>query len=511
MIMLRLFAEINAKIWWRSIQGIELAAMIFYSIFILIVAGQFMGLLIILLFTDDIEFAQQFYPWITGDIQYFVHLVFVNVLWINQVFFTKINRFNLNENRKLLTYGFGVNRLSKYLNFAGFLHPLNLLFTFFWLTYSSFLAESALQITASVLLILANYAVLNSIKWRFRIFSVERFKYVSAVVITIVVFFMLIIHYHDYSPYLFSPAVAAESFTPWLIYTPGYVFFYVFAVESNTAILIFIICTLSFLLFLLMKDMIMNTKAALLTPVQQSSHKVKKSKLSNFIYWLGHEGGKYFFTVWSHKYSKIQLLITYVFVIPYIVILGDGIYVIGVFLTLIPVIFLLVMLTNLFGFENRELLLSLQLPVKIEYLVKQRLNAALLITLAGSSIVLILVPVFITDITVMIQVHMGIILISLVFLHYIMKSSIDNYKKIEEVSVMSVSNPVLPASVTFTSVFIVMILGVFTFIVFERFIWYHISVLFVVNIFLYLSLRKKLLSVYEPFKEKVIPKLWNEL
>jgi hypothetical protein len=509
--MLKLFAEINAKMWWRSIQGIELAAMVFYSIFILIVVGQFMGLLIILLFTDDIEFAQQFYPWITEDIQYFVHLLFVNFLWLNQVFFTKINRFNLNENRKLLTYGYPVNRLSNYLNLAGFLHPVNLLFIFFWLTYSSFLAQSPLQITASVLIIIANYAVLNSIKWRFRIFSAEKFKYVSAVVITIVVFFLLLIQYHDYSPYLISPALAAESFIPWLIYSPGYVFFYVFAVESNTAILIFIISILCFLLLLLMKDLVQNTKIALLTPVQQSSHKVKKSSLSKFFKWLGHEGGKYFYTVWSHKYSKIQLLITYVFVIPYIIILGDGVYVIGVFLTLIPVIFLLVMLTNMFGFENRELLLSLQLPVKIEYLVKQRLNTALLVTLAGSSIVLILVPVFITDIIIMLQVHMGIILISLVFLHYIMKSSIDNYKKIEEVSVMSVSNPVLPASITVTSVFIVMILGVFTFIVVERFIWYHISVLFLVNIYLYLSLRKKLNTVYEPFMKKVIPKLWNEL
>lgn len=509
--MLKLFAEINAKSWWRSIQGIELAAMVFYSMFILIVASQFMGLLIVVLFTDHIEFAQQFYPWITEDIQYFIHLVFVNVLWLNQIFFTKINRLNLNENRKLLAFGFTVNRLSNYLNFIGFLHPINLLFITIWLIYGGLLSDSPLQLMASVMMILANYGIINSIKWRFRIFSAERFKFVSTVVITIVVFFILIIQYHEHSLYLISPAVAAERFTSWLMYSPGYLFYYIFTIESNNPNLIIISSALIIVLFLSIKDMILNTKAALLAPVQQSSNQMKKSNLSNFIYCLGYEGGKYFFTVWSHKYSKVQLLITYVFVIPYIFILGDSIYVIGVFLTLIPIIFLLVMLTNMFGFENRELLLSLQLPVKIEYLIKQRLNAALLMTLAGSSIVLILVPVFITDIPAMIQVHMGIITISLVFLHYIMKSSIDNYKKIEEVSAMSVSNPVLPASITFSSVFIVMILGVFTFIVFEPYIWYHISALFVLNILLYLSLRKKLKTVHKPFKEKLIPKLWNEL
>lgn len=509
--MLKLFAEINAKTWWRSIQGIELAAMFFYSFFILIIASQFMGLLIILLFTDDIEFAQQFYPWITRDIQYFVHLVFVNILFLNQVFFTKINRLNINENRKMLAYGYTVDRLANYLNIAGFLHPVNLLFIMFWLVYSFFLSESNLQLTASILLIFANYALINSIKWRFRIFSVERFKYVSAVVITFVVFFILIIQYHDHSLYLISPAEAADLYTQWLIYTPGYLFYYVIAVESVQSILIFISIILILILYLLMKDMILNTKTALLTPVQQVTSREKKSNLVYFLDWLGHEGGKYFFTVWNHKYSKFQLLITYVFVIPYIVILADSVYVIGVFLTLIPIIFLLVMLTNMFGFENRELLLSLQFPVKIEYLIKQRLNSALLVTLAGSSIVLILVPVFIREITVMIQVHLGIVLISLVFLHYIMKSSIENYKKIEEVSVMSISNPVLPASITFMAVFIVMILGIFTFIVVEQFIWIHISLLILANIFLYLSLRKKLNTVYGPFKQKLIPKLWNEL
>jgi hypothetical protein len=98
-----------------------------------------------------------------------------------------------------------------------------------------------------------------------------------------------------------------------------------------------------------------------------------------------------------------------------------------------------------------------------------------------------------------------------VFMHYIMSSSINNYKKIEAVSVMSVSNPVLPASITFTSVFIVTILGLFTFIIIEQYIWYHISAILLINIFLLIFLIKKLRSVAQPFKEKVIPRLWNEL
>ncbi len=508
--MFKLFSTLNAKLWWRSLQGVEIAAMIFYSVFIMLIVGQFLGVILLLLFAD-VTMAQQIYPWITPDIQLFANFVFVNGLWLTQIFFTKINRLRINENRKLLAFGMPVGKLTNYLNFAGFFHPINFLFQFFWLLYLINMSQSPLQMLVVVLFVLANYGVINSLKWRFRLFSSERFSQVGAVILTLVLFFILLSIYVDYTPYFVSPESAADALLGWLYYSPGYVFYYIGSELTGLAEQLISISVLMVLIFYINKDLAANTKAALLTPPQSSSTVQKKSQLAGFIRWLGHEGGKYFYAVWNHKYSKIQLLITYVFVIPYIIILGDGTYIIGVFLTLIPVIFLMVMLTNMFGFENRELLLSLQFPVKTEYLVKQRITAALLICLIGSSIVLIMVPVFIVSLPVMIQVHLGIILISLVFMHYILKSSINNYKKIEEVSVMSVSNPVLPASITFTSVFIVTILGIFTFIVFENYIWYHIAALVVANILLLFTLMKKLKSISVPFKKKVIPRLWNEL
>lgn len=509
--MLKLFATLNAKIWWRSLAGVEIAAMLFYSVFLLLVLGQFLGVILILIFMDDVEQARQFYSWITEDIQFTAHLVFLNSLFFSQIFFVKINRLQLNENRKLLSFGMSANRLAWYLNLAGFFHPLNVIFLFVWLLYLINMAGSATHIAMVTLLVFVTYGVISSLKWRFRIFSAERFKQLSAVVSTFVLFFILIGLYLDFTPYIESPDLAAQTVNPWLIYTPGYLFYYAGHLLTDPAIHIFLIALLLFLFVVVNRDMMLNTKSALLSPPQTTSAITKKSQLSFFIKWLGHEGGKYFHAVWSHKYSKIQLLITYVFVIPYIVFLGDSTYIIGVFLTLIPMIFLMVMLTNMFGFEHREILLSLQFPVRLETIVIERIKAALLICLAGSSIVLILVPVFIESIPAMLQMHMGIIMISLVFLHYILRSSINNYKKIEEVSVMSVSNPVLPASITFSSVFIVMIIGLFTFFIFESFVWYHIAILVGVNLILLLSFMRKLARISYPFKLKMIPKLWNEL
>jgi hypothetical protein len=509
--MFKLFSVMNARLWWRSLQGLEIAAILFYGLFVLLIAGQFTGVVVLLLFTDDIETAQMFYPWITEDIQYFVHLLFVNILWANQVFFTKINRLKISENRKLLTFGMPARKLSVYLNIAGFLHPINALFHFFWILYAGFLSETYIQFAAGVLLVVTNYALIYSLKWRFRIFTAEKFRQVGAVVSTFVLFFILVALYLDVTPFISSMAEAADLLTGWLIYTPGYLFYYVFGVMDGTAEEVVTISILGIVIVTSVVDIIRNTKMALLTPVQNTSHKVQTGQLALFIKWLGHEGGKYFYAVWNHKYSKIQLMITYVFVVPYIIFLGDTSYIIGVFLTLLPIIFLLVMLTNMFGFENRELLLSLQFPIRTKEIVRQRIQTAILVCLGGSSLVFILVPVFITGFAEMTQVYLGILCVVLVFLHYILKSSIINYKKVEEVSVMSVSNPVLPASITFIAVFIVMILGIGTFIFFESIIYYHIALLAVVNLLLFISFKRKLSQIEEPFIQKVIPKLWNEL
>lgn len=509
--MLKLFSSLNLKLWWRSLQGIEVAAILFYSVFIIIATGQFFGVILVLLFTSDIEQFQSLYPWLTEEVHLFANLLFVNAFWFTQVFFTKISRLRINENRKLLSFGMPVRKLTHYLNLAGFMHPLNLIFQVFWFIYLGFMAQTAIQYVIVFLLILVNYGLITSIKWRFRMFTADRFKYVSGTTVILVIFALLLASSVDYQPYLTSPQAAAQSLTEWLYFLPGYIFFYIGSSLTGTVEQATVAGILLILAMLLNRDIHLKTKTSLLSPPKSTSEVENNRGLPRFMKWLGKEGGKYFYSVWNHRYSKIQLLITYIFVVPYVVLLGNTTYIIGVLLTLIPIIYLMVMLTNMFGFENRELLLSLQMPVKKKTIVTQRIMAAILVSLAGSSIVFILVPIFIESVPTMIQVHLGILTICLVFLHYIMTSCIENYKKIEEVSVMSVSNPVLPISMSFSAMFIVMILGLFTFFVFEEYIWFHIAALICVDLVLGITLIRKINSMPEPFQTKVIPKLWNEL
>lgn len=509
--MLKLFSTLNLKLWWRSLQGVEVAAILFYSVFIMIATGQFFGVILVLLFTSDIEKFQSIYPWLTEEVHLFANLLFVNAFWFTQAFFTKISRLRINENRKLLSFGMPVKQLTHYLNLAGFIHPLNLIFQIFWLIYLGFMAQSTIQYLIVLLLILVNYGLITSIKWRFRTFAADRFKYVSGTTIILVISALILASTVDYQPYISSPQAAAGYLTDWLYFLPGYIFYYIGSSLTGFVEQYAVVVILMILAVLVNRDIYLKTKASLLSPPKTTSSIENNSSLAKFMKWLGKEGGKYFYTVWNHQYSKIQLLITYIFVVPYVVLLGNTTYIIGVLLTLIPIIYLMVMLTNMFGFENRELLLSLQMPVKRKTIVTQRIIAAILVSLAGSSIVFIMVPIFVESLPVMVQVHLGILTICLVFLHYIMTSCIENYKKIEEVSVMSVSNPVLPISMSFSAMFIVMILGLFTFFVFEEYIWFHITALIALDLILGITLIRKINSMPEPFQTKVIPQLWNEL
>jgi hypothetical protein len=514
--MFKLFVSLNVRLWWRSLRGIEIGAILFYSIFLLLILGQFIGIAVTLLFAPELEIVQEAYPWFTADVQLMFNLIFINMFWFTQLFFTKISRLRINDNRKLLALGMPVRKLVNYLNLAGFFHPVNLLFNAIWIFYLGLLTDSVLQFSAVVLLIIANYGVINSFKWRFKLFTDENLKWVNGVLGIFVIMLILFSSSMDFRTYFEQPELVALNVNQWLIFTPGSFFYWMSHDVTNNLAVWASIAVFGGLIILLKKDLNEHTKHALLMPVASSSSSSKDSnQISLFISWLGHQGGKYFYSVWNHPYSKTQFLLTYVLVIPYIIIMNDGTpvgsYMVAVFLALMPVLFLMVMLTNMFGFEHRELLLSLQAPVHYSKIIQERFLTALKISQVAMLTVLIAIPFFFDTIITMFQILCGVIFITVVFLHYVLNSCIDNYKKIENVSLMSVSNPVVPASVTFTSMFIVLVLGVFTFIILDQNQWVHIVLLICANTVMIIWFIKKFKTISQPFKSKVIPQLWNEL
>ncbi len=252
-----------------------------------------------------------------------------------------------------------------------------------------------------------------------------------------------------------------------------------------------------------------------MTPVASSVDNSPVSRLKLFKKWLGIEGGKYLFTVWSHSYTKTQLLLTFFIPAIYIIIMNDGttagLFTVAMFLSFIPAFFLMLLFTNMFGFENRELLLSLQSPTPTDVILKERVYTALKVSFLGFFIAMCFVPLFFDTFIDVIQIWLAMIFVSQSVLHFVIKSAINNYKKIEDVGLMSVSNPVIPASITFICMFIILFMGLLSFFVIESYQWIHIITIFLLNIILAVYFIKKLNRIEILFKSKIIKHLWNEL
>ncbi|WP_069131903.1 hypothetical protein [Rhodohalobacter halophilus] len=513
--MTRLFLELNGKLWWRSLRAVEIGAILFYSLFLLLVFGQFVGVGFTLIFASDHAAVQEQFPWYTAEVQYMIHLLFINLVWFAQLFYTKISRLRLNDNRKLLAMGMPLHRLINYMNIAGFLHPVNLLFNLFWFIYLGLMATTIIQAIMVSILIVLNYGLINAIKWRFKRFTAGNSNRINGLYGMLAMLFLIFLVQIDLSQYFAKPDVYAPIVNNWLVYTPGMVIYSSAIWTPGQLNVLVTFVTVLICGFLLQRDLYLQTERALLTPASSESNDKENSGVRLFIKWLGLHGGKYFYSVWKHPFSKTQILLTYFFVIPYIIFISTGTenggFMTSILLSLIPVIFLMVLMANMFGFENRELLLTLQAPIQRGQIIRERLHTAFKITAAGLLSVLIFIPFLYYSAVTMLQVFIGVIFITLVFAHYVFQSSMTNYKKIEDVSLMSVSNPVVPASVNFTGMFIVVLIGMITFPVLENLQWFHITALLAGNLILLFLYIKKLQSVSDSFNEKVIPQLWNEL
>lgn len=513
--MFKLFATLNARLWWRSLGGSELAAILFYSLFLILVFSQFIGVALTLLIAPDLEIVRETYPWFTPEVQVAIHLIFINALWISQAFFIKISRLRLQDNRKLLAMGMPLSRLARYLNFAGFLHPLNFLFSLFWLIYLGLMTSTGLQFLAVVFFIIVNYSLISSLKWNFKLFSSRHIKFVNGILGLTLFSMLLFVPALDPGAFIVHPEAFMTYLLRWLQYTPAYPVYLLAKELTGGPILIWSIFLLLLLAIYLNRHLISQTRTALLIPRSGASDDSSPSRLTFFKKWLGLEGGKYIYNVWNHSYTKTQLAISFLIPAFYIILMNDGTstgkFMVVIFLTLLPAFFLMLLITNMFGFENRELLLTLQSPSTVSHIISERVKTALKLSMLSFCFVILFVPLFFDTLLSMVQIVFAIGFVLQLILLYVIKSSINNYKKIEDVGLMSVSNPVIPASVTFLCMFIILFAGLFSFIVVEQFQWLHTLILLLINIGLAVHFINKMKRIETFFKSKIIPQLWNEL
>lgn len=513
-----LFLNINAKAWWRSVGSTEMIAFVIYAVFMLLLFAQLAGIAVLLIFTPDFASVQQIYPWFTEDIHLLFQLLFANMLWVGQFFFTRSSRLQFNENRKLVALGFSLEKVSRFMNIAGLLHPLNLLFNAVWLFFLVPMADGVAEKTVVIFLILLNYGLIHVLKWHFKTPSKNYSQWLH--MILVILFFVVIFWGPGLLDQLDGTRLGeyAEVLLTWLIYTPGMLLIFVSSAVSLSVVWMGVAVAFMIAIGFVWIELNRQTRRTLQQPPAfEPSSRQPGRLLKVLIRLFGHEGGKYIHAVSRHTYCRTQILFIYLFVGIYAVLFtgNDAEMMSGSLImllaSLIPVTFLMLMLSNAFGFENRELLLSFQFPAEQKDLLRNRVVAALIVTAIGSAFIPVLIPFLYDGWLSILQSILGVLLICLTFLYFISWSSVNNYKKIEQVGFLSMSNPVIPISVTFISFIVVMIVGLLSFTVIASLQVYHVIALLVANSYLLWLLRGRLNRAEQILSKSLMPKLWNEL
>lgn len=515
--MLQKLLYLNWKLFLDRLTNLQTVLLIGYGLFLFIMLVNLMGSALIVVFLDSTSGLQVELPWLTPELHRLILLTFATVFWILHFSFTSTRLLNMEENRKLLACGYPSGALSWHLNLMCLYHPVNMIYNITWLVFLALQIHSFWNIPILVAAVLFNYGVIYSIKHRFLHMVEKRFKVVvfSFIFVIFGVISAMAIISRQTQSILSEVAIQLSQLIDILLWLPGGLLFrsatYVHT-PLLTGVLFFFLVLLTFLVF---RDHYHKTKEGLMNP---SIIRVRKegNKLWYFLRrWLGHNAGKYYYYVMTHPYNRLQVfaiaLIPLIY-IPILLIVDFGvisIILIATMLAAIPVALLGMGMANMFGYEQRELLLHLQLPVPFEKQLKERflgiITVPLFIFYAITIFELLRLPQLGTAFSIYIANTFFFLCFMLVFLW----SSFYQYQKVSYSS-FSFKHPIIPQKVTFTMSSAIFILGYSVFVPLGEWHSYRMWVMtgLIIAIGIYLFQNFDLLA--RAFKNRILRKIWND-
>lgn len=507
---------LNWKIFVSNLNRFQLLLLTGYIIFlgIMLVNLSATALLVVMLDTDP--WMKMQLPWLTPEIYTFILLVFANTYWIMHFSFTNLRLLNIEENRKLLGFGFPLKQLTKYLMLIGFFHPVNIIYNFTWLVFLLIQVNYAYQVPIILVGVLMNYLIIYSIKHRFIQIVERRF-------IAVIVFFMFFIFalfqfvslFTENSREIFAQIIPrVEVLNAFLSWLPGGLFIQGVTVDygwTNAAILLaIIISTCALFLF----DHFRNTKKGLLNPTINKAEE-QTSKLWQFLRKIfGINAGKYYYYVMIHPYNKLQLLTLALIPVVYVPLLLQLDYpiaktiLIPTILAGIPVALLAMGMANMYGYENRELLLHIQFPVKLERQLKERFLGIFILPLIIFYIITILELLYIPELGSPIKIFVSNTFFFLCFMLLFIWSSYYQYQK-ATYSSFSYKHPIIPQKVTFVISFALFTMGYLVFVPIGDLDWYRITIMATVILIIGVYLWQHMILLVNLFKKQVLQRLWT--
>lgn len=509
---------LNWKFFLARLSRFQTLVIAGYTIFLLIMFFNLMGTALVVIFLDSTPQYEIDLPWLTPEVHQLILLTFANVFWVMHFAFTSTRLLNIDENRKLLAFGYPSGKLSRHLNLMSLYHPVNVIYNLTWLVFLSVQVNSGWNIPVLVLAVFLNYGIIYSIKHRFLHLMEKRFKIIAFSVIFVIfgTIQALAIISRQTQAWLGELSIQLAEIITFMYYLPGGLLYLSATYEHDLLTTGIVLASCFILALLIFRDHYQKTLEGLLNPAVVKAEQ-KVSRLWAFLKkWLGPNAGKYYYYVLTHPYNRLQLLAIVLIPVVYIPLLLHLEYglisaiLIPTMLAAVPVALLAIGMANIFGYENREFLLHMQFPVPFEKQLKERFLGIITVPLFIFYGITIFEITRLPEIGHVFDIYIANTFFFLCFMMVFLWSSFYQYQKASYKS-FSFKHPIIPQKVTFTISFAIIILGYTIFVPLGDLQPYRLWVMIFLIGALVTYLWKNFEVLVNLYRKKILRQLWNEL
>lgn len=513
--MLHKLIYLNWSAFLERLTKFQTFLVVGYIIFLLILFSNLLGsALVIVLFDQNPVIADRL-PWLTSEIHLLITLIFANVLWILHFSFTSTRLLNMEENRKLLAYGYPVKKLSWHLNLIGFFHPLNLIYNFTWLVFLLVQIRHLMYVPVVLAVVLLNYAVIYSIKHRFLKIIEKKFKIIVFSVLFLIFgtiqAIAIISREFEFIASQYLPDIT--TLNNYLFYSPGGLLQYTATGNYNLGVASAVYGFSAILIFLIFRDHLLKTREGLQKPILEKTI-YKRNHLWHFLkMWLGNHAGKFYYYILSHSYNRL-LFLTIALIpgvyIPLLLQWGNSYYsslLIPTMLAAIPVALLAMGMANMFGYENKEFLLHKQLPYSFESQLKERFLGIIVVPLFIFYLITTTEILFLPQLGSVVEVYISNTFFFVCFMLVFLWSSFYYYQEADYTS-FSFKHPIISQKVTFMMTFLIFGLGYAVFVPIDGYQIYRLYVMGALIIAITIYLWRNMDLLVKAFDKRILHQIW---
>lgn len=475
------------------------------------------GTAVVVVLMDSDPWMQMQMPWLTPKVYSFILLVFANTYWVMHFSFTNLRLLNIEENRKLLGFGFPLKRLAKYLMIIGFCHPINIIYNFTWLVFLMIQVRNAYQIPVVFVGVFLNYMLIYSIKHRFIQVVERRFiAVVSGFLILIFSLFQLVNLFADNkAEMLYKIIPRIETINNFLEWLPGGILIQAANTEYGYLNAGMLFLFIGVLIALILIDHFHQTCNGLHKPLLRKAEEASSKLWGILRTVLGPNAGKYYFYVMIHPYNRLQLLTLAIIPIVYVPLLMNLDYEIAKTIAIptilagVPVALLAMGMANMYGYENRELLLHIQFPIKLEQQLKERFLGVIILPLLVFYGITIFELLVIPEIGKVLNIFVANTFMFLCFMLLFIWSSYYQYQK-AVYSSFSYKHPIIPQKVTFAISFAIFSIGYLVFVPLGDLEWYRLTIMGIVILVMGVYIWGHMEVLVNLFKKRVLSLIWSD-